>query len=87
MHNVYKVVTLQENEINSVLLLEYLFTCDHFVKVCINGLNNKHSFAVNSNSAYIPVRRRDSDQHGRRSPFQKMSRRSCQMSDPRPSIL
>ena len=37
MHNVYKVVTLQEKSY-VVLVLKYLLTCDHFVKVFVKGL-------------------------------------------------
>ena len=37
IHNVYEVVTLPEKH-NVVLLLKYLHTCDHFVKVCIKRL-------------------------------------------------
>ena len=40
MHNVYKVVTLPEKKKSLVLLLKYLLTCDHFVKVYIKGLNS-----------------------------------------------
>ena len=38
MHNVYNVFTLPEKK--SSFALKYLLTCDHFIKVCIKGLNN-----------------------------------------------
>ena len=40
MHYIYKVVTLTEKNSNVVCLLNYLPTCDHFVKLSIKGLNN-----------------------------------------------
>ena len=39
MHNANKVVTLPEKKKHLVLLLKYLLTFDHFVIVCIKGLN------------------------------------------------
>ena len=46
MHNVYKVVTLPEKKNLAVLLLKYLFTCDHFVKVCIKRVKLKLNFII-----------------------------------------
>ena len=40
MHYIYKVVTLTEKNSNVVCLLNYLPTCDHFVKLSIKGLDN-----------------------------------------------